>query len=248
MPDAVRRNSLAELNALELYLSAPHPCAYLPGKTAQMIFLPPDIPLSMPTYNRLVGEGFRRSGDLVYRPRCPGCSACVPVRIPARHFRPNRSQKRCFKCNQDLEVIARAPEFHPDHYHLYQRYLKARHPDGSMADATPDDYMAFLTCHWCETLFYEFRRQGKLVMVAVVDLLDDGLSAVYTFFDPELSRRGLGTYAVLWEIAAIKRLEMEYLYLGYWIETCPQMAYKSKFRPQQRYQMGAWRTPSPKPP
>lgn len=229
------------MDELEYFLSAPHRCAYLPARTAQMMFLPADLPLSMTTYSRLVSQGFRRSGCLVYRPRCPACQACTPVRIPVDRFCPDRSQRRCSKRNQDLEVIARVPEFRLEHYKLYLRYLKARHPEGSMADATPDDYLDFLTCHWCKTLFYEFRLLGRPVMVAVTDLLGDGLSAVYTFFDPDHAKRGLGTYAVLWQIEAAKRMGLSWLYPGYWIDGCRKMAYKIRFRPQQWY-LGTWRS------
>lgn len=239
----MRRNRLALMDELEYFLSVPQRCVYLPSRTAQMMFLPTDLPLSMTTYSHLVSQGFRRSGCLVYRPRCPACQACIPVRIPVDRFCPDRSQRRSRKRNQDLEVIARTPAFRMEHYKLYLRYLNARHPEGDMAEATPDDYLNFLTCHWCKTQFYEFRLQGKPVMVAVVDVLSDGLSAVYTFFDPDHAKRGLGTYAVLWQIEAAKRMGLSWLYLGYWIADCRKMAYKIKFRPQQWY-LSTWQ-PAP---
>lgn len=237
------RNRLALRDDPQCYLSTPCQCAYLPSKTAQMLFLPQDLPLSMTTYSHLVTQGFRRSGCLVYRPHCPTCQACTPVRIPVDQFRPDRSQRRNFKRNQDLEVIARNPEFRLEHYQLYLRYLKARHPESSMALASPDDYLNFLTCRWCQTLFYEFRLLNKLIMVTIVDLLDDGLSAVYTFFDPDYAERGFGTYAILWQIEAAKRMRLNWLYLGYWIAACRKMAYKIRFRPQQWY-LGIWQ-PAP---
>lgn len=230
------------MNPAEIYLSHPQPCDYLPGETAQMVFLPPDTPLSMSQYSVLVAKGFRRSGQLVYRPHCPDCRACIPVRIPTARFLPTRSQRRCWHRNQDLTVIAREAEFRREHYELYLRYLKARHADGSMVDSTPEDYMNFLTCPWCDTLFYEFRWQDRLLAVAVVDLLDDALSAVYTFFDPDEARRGLGTYAILWEIAAAERMELKWLYLGYWIARCGKMAYKNKFQPLEYFHDNRWQT------
>lgn len=237
----MRRNSLAENS--KCHLSAPHRCAYLPARTAQMMFLSSDLTLSMATYSRLVAQGFRRSGCLVYRPRCPGCQDCTPVRVGVDRFCPDRSQRRCLRRNRELEVIATAPRFRLEHYQLYRRYLKARHAQSEMAEATPEDYLNFLTCHWCDTRFYEFRLRGALVMVAVADLLDDGLSAVYTFFDPDHAERGLGTYAVLWQIEAAKRMGLSFLYLGYWIKDCRKMAYKTRFRPQQWY-LGTWQ-PAP---
>ncbi len=239
----MRRNRLALIEDLEYCLSVPHRCAYLPNRTAQMMFLPADSPLSMTTYSRLVSQGFRRSGCLVYKPSCLACQACTPVRIPVDRFCPDRSQRRCLRRNQDLEVMEKAAEFRLEHYKLYLRYLKARHPEGSMADATPQDYLNFLTCHWGKTRFYEFRLLGSLVMVTVVDFLDDGLSAVYTFFDPDHAKRGLGTYAVLWQIEAAKRMGLSWLYPGYWIAGCRKMAYKIRFRPQQWY-LGTWQ-PAP---
>nr|BAL53135.1 arginine-tRNA-protein transferase [uncultured Gammaproteobacteria bacterium] len=226
--------------ALQLALSAPYRCAYLPAETAQITLLPADARLSTAAYTRLVAQGFRRSGGVVYRPECPACRACIPVRVEVTQFFPDRSQRRCLKRNRDLEVIARAPGFHPEHYRLYLKYLKARHGQDA---PTPEEYLDFLTCYWCRTKFYEFRLEGKLVIVAVVDWLVDSLSAVYTFYEPELAKRGLGTYAVLWQIEAAKKQGRRWLYLGYWIAACRKMAYKIQFKPQQWY-LGSWQ-PAP---
>lgn len=232
----MRGNRLALTELLEYRLSSPRPCAYLPAETARMgFFLPADIA----AYTRLVAQGFRRSGCLVYRPECPTCRACTPVRIEVAKFCPNRSQRRCLRRNQDLEVIARAPQFRAEHFELYLRYIKARHGQGGTIDPTPEEYLDFLTCHWCTTWFYEFLLKGNPVMVAVVDFLDDGLSAVYTFYDPDQAKRGLGTYAVLWQIEKARQMGLNWLYLGYWIASCRKMAYKVRFQPQQWY-LGAW--------
>lgn len=233
------------MNAPEIHLSYPHPCDYLPGERAQMLFLPPDTDLAIDQYSTLIAKGFRRSGRLVYRPHCPGCQACIPVRVPAARFQPNRSQRRCWRKNRDLTVIARPAEFRQEHYQLYLRYLKARHADGSMAASSPQDYVNFLLCDWCDTLFYEFRHQDTLLAVAVVDLLNNALSAVYTFFDPDQSKRGLGTYAILWEIATVQRMNLQWLYLGYWIAQCGKMAYKNWFRPLEYFCDNRWQTRSP---
>ncbi len=224
----------------EIYLSHPHPCDYLPGCRAQTLFLPPDTELDIVRYSALVANGFRRSGRLVYRPHCPDCQACVPVRVPVDRFRPNRSQRRCWRKNRDLIVTARPAEFRREHYALYRRYLEARHGDGNMADSSPGDYTNFLLCDWCDTRFYEFRHGETLLAVAVVDVLEDSLSAVYTFFDPAQSERGLGTYAILWQIAAARRMGLRWLYLGYWIAQCGKMAYKNCFQPLEYFQGNRW--------
>ncbi len=228
------------MKATEIYLSRPHACDYLPLREARMLFLPPEQELSMGDYSHLVTKGFRRSGRLVYRPHCALCQSCISVRIPVHRFRPDRSQRRCYRRNRNLRLIARPAEFRDEHYDLYLRYLRARHPGGSMAESTPEDYTDFLTCSWCDTLFYEFRLRERLLAVAVVDLLDDGLSAVYTFFDPDFPRRGLGTYAILAEIDATRRQGLDYLYLGYWIAECDKMAYKHRFQPLEYYVDGHW--------
>ncbi len=227
-------------NIREIYLSQLHPCDYLVGKFSRYLFLAPDQAVSINTYSHLVAQGFRRSGRLVYRPHCATCQACMPARIPVNRFTPKRNQRRCWQHNQDLQVIARSPEFRQEHYELYLRYLKVRHRYGSMVASSPEDYLAFLTCPWAETLFYEFRLADSLLAVAVADLLDDGLSAVYTFFDPTFGQRGLGTFAILTEIEAVKRMGLQRLYLGYWIENCAKMRYKSNFRPLEIFQGGQW--------
>lgn len=228
------------MNLPEIYLSPPHACEYLKGELASILFLSPEQTLSMRHYSQLVSLGFRRSGRLVYRPKCQHCQACIAVRIPVQLFHPKRHQQRCWKRNQDLEIIARPAEYQAEHYELYLRYLQARHANGSMVDSSPADYQDFLTCHWCETLFYEFRRGSKLMAVAVTDLLDDGLSAVYTFFDPDENERSLGTFAIMSQIEAAKRMNTQYLYLGYWIGKCGKMAYKSRFEPLEILKGGRW--------
>jgi arginyl-tRNA--protein-N-Asp/Glu arginylyltransferase len=231
----------------QLYLSMPHPCGYLPDRMASTLFIDPHQPVSPVLFDELMRRGFRRSGDLIYTPHCAGCQACVPVRIPVAEFTPNRSQRRTWTRNRDLRVCEREPGFDPDQFALYRRYQAGRHQGSTMDDPDAAKYLDFLISRRATTRFFEFRgpdpadtAKDRLLCVAVVDVLGDGLSAVYTFFAPELSARGLGTYAVLWEIEHARRLGLTWLYLGYWIEESPKMAYKANFRPIQAYRNGRW--------
>lgn len=229
---------------LALYLTAEHPCSYLEGLRARTLFVDPLARLSTAAYQALVDQGFRRSGSHVYRPACRGCAQCVPVRIPVRDFRPDRSQRRNWGRNApDLRLVDAPAAFDPAHFGLYLRYLASRHPDGSMADDTSmESYRRFLVDPWGgETHFLELRLAERLVGVAVTDRLLHGLSAVYTFFDPELAERAPGTLAVLAQIEVARRLGLPYLYLGYWIGACRKMAYKDRFRPIEAWDGREWR-------
>lgn len=226
---------------LPLYLSAPHPCSYLDDQQSSTLFADPNGPMDMRTYSELLQFGFRRSGRLVYAPRCEFCRQCISVRVPVADFAPTRSQRRVSAANRDITLKARRPEFDPEHFALYQRYTRARHRDGDMADATPEEYMGFLNAEWSDTRFVELLSEDRLVGVAVTDIAIDGLSAVYTFFDPDLSRRSLGTFAILRQIDMARTLNLDFLYLGYWIADSPKMAYKIRFSPIERWVDGRWR-------
>jgi arginyl-tRNA--protein-N-Asp/Glu arginylyltransferase len=223
-----------------LYLSQPHECSYLNDRPAATLFVDPHYTLDPDRFADFMRQGFRRSGDLVYRPHCGRCVSCVSVRVPVNDFVPNRGQRRTWKKNQDLKVTATEALFDPEHFDLFLRYQAKRHPGSGMADADPQKYMRFLVTHHVKTLFYEIRRQQRLLAVAVVDVLPDGLSAVYTFYEPEISSRGLGVYAVMWEIEHAKQLGLPWLYLGYWIKESPKMAYKINYRPLEMYHEGRW--------
>ena len=224
----------------EIFLSMPHPCSYLPEKMATSLFIDPRYPLNSQEYAGYMRIGFRRSGNLVYRPHCRECSACIPVRVPAQDFSANRSQQRIWHRNRDLSVHAHGPSFDPEHFELYLRYQRARHPGGGMDDPDAKKYIGFLASQQINTVFYEFRLGNRLLAVATVDVLPDGLSAVYTFFDPDEKRRALGVYAVLWEINETQRRGLPWLYLGYLIQNCRKMSYKANYRPLQAYQNGRW--------
>ncbi len=235
-------------SSMLLYASPPERCNYLPERVSVSVFVDPRLPMSKELYGRLINHGFRRTGRHVYRPNCPDCSACISTRITVSNFKPNRSQRRNFSLNQDLTVIARPPIFVQKHFELYRRYQNSRHPGGGMDNPDPESYRSFLTCAWLETQFIEFRLGERIVSVAVVDTLPQGLSAVYTFFDPELSLRGLGTYAILWQIEEARRRGLDYVYLGYWIAHNQKMSYKVKFQPIQGLIKGKWRSILPSEP
>ena len=229
---------------LALYLTAEHPCSYLDGLHARTLFVDPLARMDVVTYQSLIDQGFRRSGAHVYRPACRGCARCVPVRIPVADFRPDRSQRRNWARNApDLRLVNASPAFDPAHFALYLRYLEHRHPDGGMADdQSAESYRRFLVEPWGgETRFLEIRLGDRLAGVAVTDLLVRGLSAVYTFFDPDLAQRAPGTFAVLAQIETARRLGLPYLYLGYWIAESRKMAYKERFRPIEAWDGHAWR-------
>ena len=228
------------VNSLAFFASEPHPCSYLDDQTAISVFADPSVPMTMPVYSRLADYGFRRSGSYVYTPSCPSCKACLPLRIPVEGFRPNRSQRRTIKRNADLTVQAIPATFRQEHFELYCRYLSHRHAGSTMENPTQEEYMSFLYSDWSDTWFYEFRDNGKLVGVSVADKLVQGLSAVYTFFEPAYEARSLGTYAILWLVEETKSLQLRALYLGYWIPQCKKMQYKSFFRPSEIFRNGRW--------
>jgi len=225
---------------LHFFATVPRPCSYLEGRDAISVFADPEAKLSTDIYNQLAGFGFRRSGNDLYVPACPGCSECVPVRIPVAQFRRSRNQQRVWSRNRDLRCNVLEPAFREDHFQLYSRYLKSRHAGGGMEDTTPDDYMQFLTGSWCDTLFVEFSLDGRPVAVAVTDQLRRAHSSVYTFFDPGLERRSIGTYAILQQIELARESDCDWLYLGYWIAGSQKMNYKERFRPLQAYRSGHW--------
>ena len=234
--------TVARRSTPAFYLSPDHDCSYRPQEVARTLFLDPSAPVDVESYQGLIDQGFRRSGGHIYRPYCPHCTACVALRVPVRDFHPKRSQRRCWKKNQPmLDISVRPAGFDAEHFELYQRYTCNRHPEGGMHDVTPQTYLDFLAGPWTQTLFYEFRLNQRLVAVAVSDLLPRGLSAVYTFFDPELTSLSLGVFAVLWQIEQAHNLGLPWLYLGYWIEGCRKMRYKEEYRPVEAWTGSRWK-------
>lgn len=231
---------LEQSDRLNFYATPPHTCSYLPGRKAVTLFADPRFPKNSRLYAALSLYGFRRSGEHLYQPYCPRCRACVPVRIPVADFRPTRAQRRTLRRNRDLTVRALPARFSEEHFELYCRYLAARHAGGGMDNPTPESYMNFLTAAWADTVFFEMRLKNRLAAVAVSDRFPEAMSAVYTFFDPELSRRSLGRYAILYQIDAARRAGWRWLYLGYWIADCAKMQYKDEYQPLEYYLDGRW--------
>ena len=231
---------MTDLAHLKFYATQPHDCSYLEEEQAVTLFLDPQQHADEQTYARLSELGFRRSGEHLYRPHCSQCKACVPARIPVDHFTPNSQQKRIYKRNRYLQVTATKPRLTDEIYQLYSRYIAARHADGDMYPPSREQFRSFLVSdsHFCE--FNEFRLDGRLLAVAVTDRLSNGLSAVYSFFDPEESRRSLGRYAILWQVEEARRTGLPAVYLGYWIRNCRKMSYKTEYRPLEMLLSQRW--------
>lgn len=228
------------LNELAFFASAAHDCSYLDEQTAVSVFADPNAAMDMSTYSALAERGFRRSGTHVYTPHCPNCQACVAARVPVNLFKPNRNQRRTLNRATDITTEISHPEFSNEAFALYQKYISTRHSGGGMDDNNPERYLDFLTSDWADTEFVEFRIDGRLIAVAVQDVLTHGLSAVYSFFDPEFTRISLGRYAVLWQIGEAQRRRLPWLFLGYWIGNCKKMLYKQEYRPIELLQHGRW--------
>ncbi len=225
---------------IKLYQGSVNACSYLDNREAVNIYADPHHPHPKAVYNQLIKRGFRRSGEYVYRPGCTQCSACVPVRIRCEQFTTRRTDRRNLARNNDLAVEFQQARYSEEYFKLYQRYLAARHPDGGMDDPEPEDFERFLLNPWGETLFVEARLAGKVIAVAVTDAINDGLSAVYTFFDPNHSHRGLGKFCILKQLELCVLMKIPYLYLGYWVDGCQKMQYKTDFGPQEHFNGHDW--------
>ncbi|MDO9050275.1 MAG: arginyltransferase [Methylotenera sp.] len=230
------------LDKLQFYVTTSYSCGYLPNKLAQSLIATPQHLVNTEIYSSLIQQGFRRSGKFVYRPHCENCQACVPVRVILQDFAPNRSQKRALKQHQNLTTTILPVAFYEEHYALYATYQCARHADGKPTKLVDDteQYQSFLCQSNVESVLVEFRENNQLKMVSVIDIVSDGISAVYTFYDTTETKASFGTYNVLWQIDWAKSFNLPYLYLGYWIKDSPKMVYKQNYKPLEMLIDGKW--------
>jgi len=225
---------------VRLFQTLPHACGYFAERTAQNLVIDPAAPQLARIYESALAKGYRRAGGHVYRPACRSCRACIAARIPVARFQPDRSQRRCLERNGDLQLVVAPAQFREEYFTLYRRYLSARHAGGGMDDPDIEDFERFLYTPWSPTKFLELRLGTRLLAVAVTDFAPNGLSAVYTFYDPEESARSLGTCAILRQVELARESGLPHVYLGFWIEQHPKMGYKARFRPLELLGADGW--------
>ncbi len=227
-------------------LTQDFPCSYLPEQKERLLVFVEEQDSTLYAYNGLIAAGFRRSGEQVYRPHCEQCQACQSIRIPVFDFQPSRNQKRIGKRNSDIKVTVSHTD-KPEYYELYCRYIEQRHDDGTMYPPSEPQYDSFIRSLWMPSLFIEFHLDEELVAVAVTDQVEHGLSAMYTFFAPELAHRSLGIFAIMTQIDLARSQKRPYLYLGYQVDGCRKMDYKRLFLPHERFFQNKWHRITKKP-
>lgn len=233
----------ASFKTLQFYVTATYPCSYLPAQEARSQVAAPTHLIDATIYSRLVEKGFRRSGLFTYRPYCDNCNACIPMRVDVNRFERHRTQRRTWNKHADLLSRIMPLSWEPEHFELYHRYQASRHPGAGMDEDSQTQYKQFLLTSRVASQMVEFRSPtGELQMISIIDVLETGLSAVYTFFDPDTTG-SLGTYGVLWQLEECRRRGLPWLYLGYWIEQSRKMSYKTQYRPYQILKSGAWIEP-----
>lgn len=226
--------------SVRLFQTLPHACGYFAGRTAQNLVIDPASPHLARIYDAALLRGYRRAGGHVYHPHCRRCQACIPARVPVAAFEPDRSQRRCLRRNEDVEMSLEPAQYSDENFELYARYLDVRHAGGGMDNPAVEDFTRFLFTPWSPTAFVALRLHGRLLAVAVTDFTSCGLSAVYTFFDPAEHGRGLGTLAILRQIELARERGLPHVYLGYWIADHPKMGYKERFRPLELLGPQGW--------
>lgn len=232
-----------DISQLAFFLTEEHTCSYLETERSTTLFADPQSKLDKTSYSQLSNLGFRRSGSHVYRPHCLQCQKCTPIRLPVDIFVPSRSQRRCLKKNDDLHLSVTDNIETKECFDLYKRYIDKRHRDGDMYPASREQYSSFLTSEWGITRYLCGRdNTGTLIFVAVMDELINGLSAIYTFFDPDEEKRSLGVFSILSQIRLAQTKQLPFVFLGYWIAQSRKMSYKTQYMPYQLYINNQWRT------
>jgi arginyl-tRNA--protein-N-Asp/Glu arginylyltransferase len=234
------RDITPDVQMVRLFLTEPHDCSYLEDKQATTAFVDPAVEIDSHLYSQLSDMGFRRSGKYVYIPRCEHCNACLPARLVVDNFQPNRQQRKCNKRNSDLTVWVTTEIDEAEHYPLYERYITERHSDGDMYPPSRSQFKDFISNLWRNSKIIEVRLGDELLAGGVVDILENGLSAVYIYFSCDHPKRSLGTYTILAHVMLAKQMKLPYVYLGYWIKNSPKMAYKSNFQPLEILRDGEW--------
>ena len=238
--------SIERRNFPQFFITAPSPCPYLTGRVERKVFTHLVGHDARSLNTQLSQGGFRRSQNIAYRPACDGCSACVSVRVPVNTFEMTRGFRRTLKANADLDASVVKSQATSEHYSLFRSYIDSRHSDGGMADMTVLDFSAMVDDNFVDSRLVEYRARdiidpnGRLVGAVLIDILGDGISMIYSFYDPEEAKRSLGTYMILDNIARVRRLGLPYLYLGYWVRGSHKMDYKCRFLPQERLTAEGW--------
>lgn len=232
---------MTHLSDIQFYATPEHDCSYISHTQAKTLFINPQQSIDQNVYTELCELGFRRSGTHIYRPHCGTCTACISIRIPVDLFILSKSQQRVVNKNRDVLVTEVHSRYTDEYYALYQEYINIRHKDGDMYPARRDQFQSFLVESQQLNRFFEFRlTTGQLIAVANMDILSGSLSAVYTFYDPSLEKRSLGTFAILWQIREAQKRGLDFLYLGYWVDNCQKMQYKTSFKPMELLINGQW--------
>jgi len=225
---------------IKLFRTSEHDCSYLADRQSRTLFLDPELDFSLDLYEELSQAGFRRSGKHLFRPDCKTCNACIPSRVPVQAFQAKKSQQRIFKKNRDIQISVQPCVFRQADYDLFERYIAQRHADGEMYPASEATYTDFLAINNEFSFQLHLTLNEQLVGVAVTDRLHSGLSAIYTFFDPDLEKRSLGVFSILSQIALAEQWGLPNLYLGYWVPGCRKMQYKTQYQPTELLIDGQW--------